>query len=96
MFERTAEQVDEEQSLLQELRKIEARKKDRERKTQDLQKLITAADGGVPVSVATSDISPAVQRGTPGDKKQQIRKKNTPMATPKTKLELLVRVHVSR
>ncbi|GIX84914.1 DNA methyltransferase 1-associated protein 1, partial [Caerostris extrusa] len=35
---------EEEQNLLNELRKIELRKKEREKKTQDLQKLITAAD----------------------------------------------------
>lgn len=34
----------EEEYLLQELRKIEARKKEREKRSQDLQKLITAAD----------------------------------------------------
>lgn len=44
LFERTPEQVEEEQTLLAELRKIEQRKKERDRKTQDLQKLITAAD----------------------------------------------------
>ncbi|GLH00476.1 hypothetical protein R5R35_006596 [Gryllus longicercus] len=44
LFERTPEQVEEEQTLLSELRKIEARKKEREKKQQDLQKLITAAD----------------------------------------------------
>lgn len=44
LFERTPEQVEEEQMLLTELRKIEQRKKERDRKTQDLQKLITAAD----------------------------------------------------
>lgn len=33
--------------LLNELRKIDARKKEREKKTQDLQKLITAADSQV-------------------------------------------------
>jgi hypothetical protein len=33
--------------LLTELKKIEARKRERERKTQDLQKLISRADGGV-------------------------------------------------
>lgn len=44
LFERTQEQVEEEQTLLTELRKIEQRKKERDRKTQDLQKLITAAD----------------------------------------------------
>lgn len=37
-------QVEEEQMLQNELRKIEARKKERDKKTQDLQKLITAAD----------------------------------------------------
>lgn len=44
LFERTSQQVREEQNLLNELRKIEARKKERERKTQDLQKLISQAD----------------------------------------------------
>lgn len=44
LFERTSQQVREEQMLLAELRKIEARKKERERKTQDLQKLISQAD----------------------------------------------------
>lgn len=36
--------VDEEQNLITELKKIEMRKKEREKKTLDLQKLITAAD----------------------------------------------------
>lgn len=44
LYERTPEQVEEEQNLISELRKIEARKKERDKKTQDLQKLITAAD----------------------------------------------------
>lgn len=44
LYNRTTEQVEEEQTLLEELRKIEQRKKEREKKTQDLQKLITAAD----------------------------------------------------
>lgn len=37
-------QVAEEEYLIQELRKIETRKREREKKAQDLQKLITAAD----------------------------------------------------
>lgn len=41
-------QIDEEQMLLTELKKIEARKRERERKTQDLQKLISRADSGNP------------------------------------------------
>ncbi|CAL4103368.1 unnamed protein product, partial [Meganyctiphanes norvegica] len=45
LWERTPKQVEEEHQLLAELRKIEARKKEREKKTQDLQKLIQAADG---------------------------------------------------
>ncbi|XP_071952376.1 DNA methyltransferase 1-associated protein 1-like [Antedon mediterranea] len=44
LFERTPEQVEEEEQLIQELKKIELRKKEREKKAQDLQKLITAAD----------------------------------------------------
>jgi len=44
LYNRTPEQIDEEQMLQNELRKIEARKKERDKKTQDLQKLITAAD----------------------------------------------------
>ncbi|CAG9764902.1 unnamed protein product [Ceutorhynchus assimilis] len=44
LFERTIEQIEEEQFLLGEMKKIEARKKERDRKTQDLQKLISQAD----------------------------------------------------
>nr|CAG4648677.1 EOG090X076S [Polyphemus pediculus] len=85
LFERTPDQVEEEANLQLELKKIEARKKDRERKTQDLQKLITAADNGSGVggTTETSNI-----RGTPPDKKQQTRKK-TPFNTPKAKLEIM-------
>ena len=39
--------MEEEQLLIQELKKIELRKKEREKKTQDLQKLITAADSNM-------------------------------------------------
>lgn len=37
-------QVEEEEYLVEELKKIEVRRKERERKAQDLQKLISAAD----------------------------------------------------
>ena len=40
-------QVEEEDKLIEELKKIELRKKEREKKTQDLQKLITAADSNI-------------------------------------------------
>lgn len=44
LYERTQKQIEEEQTLVTEYRRIEARKKERDKKTQDLQKLITAAD----------------------------------------------------
>ncbi|XP_073998570.1 DNA methyltransferase 1-associated protein 1-like isoform X2 [Rhodnius prolixus] len=44
LYNRTIEQVEEEQMLLSELRKIETRKKERDKKTLDLHKLINAAD----------------------------------------------------
>ncbi|KAJ8672346.1 hypothetical protein QAD02_003605, partial [Eretmocerus hayati] len=44
LYNRTVEEVDEELFLMAEMKKIEQRKKERDRKTQDLQKLITAAD----------------------------------------------------
>lgn len=47
LFNRTSEQVEEEEKLIEELKKIELRKKEREKKTQDLQKLITAADSNI-------------------------------------------------
>lgn len=47
LFDRTQEQIEEEEYLIQELKKIEQRKKEREKKTQDLQKLITAADNSM-------------------------------------------------
>ena len=42
MFNRTKEQVEEESYLIEELKKIEIRKKERERKQQDVNKLLTA------------------------------------------------------
>lgn len=47
LFNRTHEQCEEEEYLLNELKKIDLRKKEREKKAQDLQKLITAADSNV-------------------------------------------------
>lgn len=44
LYCRTPTQVDEELKLIADLKKIEQRKKEREKKTQDLQKLITATD----------------------------------------------------
>lgn len=44
LLDRTQKDIEEEHMLLNELKKIEARKKERDRKTQDLQKLISQAD----------------------------------------------------
>ncbi len=44
LFNRTKEQIDEEQYLLEELKKIEIRKRERERRSQDVNKLLTAVD----------------------------------------------------
>lgn len=43
LFNRTKEQVDEELYLIEELKKIEVRKKEREKKQQEVDKLLTAA-----------------------------------------------------
>ena len=59
--------MEEEQTLLNELRKIELRKKEREKKTQDLQKLITAAD---------SSQSETKRLEKKGPKKKVIQQKN--------------------
>jgi len=47
LFDRSQEMVEEEEFLMAELKKIELRKKEREKKQQDLQKLITAADSNI-------------------------------------------------
>ena len=44
LLARSREQVEEEEMLCAELKKIEMRKKEREKKQQDLQKLISAAE----------------------------------------------------
>lgn len=44
LFNRTQEQIEEEENLVSELKKIEQRKRERERKTQDLQKIMDAAE----------------------------------------------------
>lgn len=54
LFDRTQSQIEEETMLQQEMRKIEARKKEREKKTQDLQKLISQADQQSELAAATT------------------------------------------
>ncbi|MCP9263492.1 DNA methyltransferase 1-associated protein 1 [Dirofilaria immitis] len=52
-WNRTEQQIEEEEMLIAELKKIEVRKQERERKAQDLQKLITAGER-TPASPSTS------------------------------------------
>lgn len=68
LYNRTTDQVEEEQKLLEELRKIEMRKKEREKKTQDLQKLIIAADISNQKKLAESAVksAAAAARGSIG------------------------------
>lgn len=74
LYERTAEEVEEEEMLRSELKKIEARKREREKKTQDLQKLIAQADSSV--SAINKLTSGGALGGTPADKKSS-KKKST-------------------
>ena len=60
LFNRTKEQVEEEQYLLEELKKIEIRKRERERRSHDVNKLLTAVDLNINSS---SDMSIAQPRG---------------------------------
>ncbi|VDN93365.1 unnamed protein product [Brugia pahangi] len=55
-WNRTEQQIEEEEMLIAELKKIEVRKRERERKAQDLQKLITAGER-TPASPSTSTVS---------------------------------------
>lgn len=72
LYERTAEEVEEEEMLRSELKKIEARKREREKKTQDLQKLIAQADSSV--SAINKLTSGGTLGGTPADKKSSKKK----------------------
>jgi len=56
LFSRTPEQVEEEEMLVAELKKIEGRKKEREKKSQDINKLITASENK-PAAVASTDMA---------------------------------------
>jgi DNA methyltransferase 1-associated protein 1 len=72
LLARTKEQVEEEEMLCAELKKIEMRKKEREKKQQDLQKLISAAEQNTSES-----------RKTPSTKKYSMSsKKARSTATP--------------
>ncbi|CRL08733.1 CLUMA_CG021224, isoform A [Clunio marinus] len=81
LFERTQEQIEEETMLQNEMRKIEARKKEREKKTQDLQKLISQADQQSEQAAATA----------PQARKQEkkLNKKKIPVQQKMTKADVV-------
>ncbi|XP_077981141.1 DNA methyltransferase 1-associated protein 1-like [Glandiceps talaboti] len=70
LFNRTKDQVEEEQYLIQELKKIELRKKEREKKAQDLQKLITAAD--INTDVRRTERKTTKKKILPQQKKREV------------------------
>ncbi|PAV72831.1 hypothetical protein WR25_19002 [Diploscapter pachys] len=61
-WNRTKEQLEEEEMLMNELKRIETRKKEREKKAQDLQKLINMADAPVSPSLSGVAMSPALSK----------------------------------
>lgn len=64
LFNRTKEQVDEELYLIEELKKIEARKKEREKKQQEVDKLLTAVGDMETSSAGSSAVSGSLQNGS--------------------------------
>lgn len=73
LYNRTKEQIEEEENLHNELKKIEQKKRERERKTQDLQKMMDAAGRSVSEHKRSETSAPTVgrpsgsgMRGMPG------------------------------
>lgn len=83
LFDRTTKQIEEEQMLINELKKIEVRKKERDRKTQDLQKLISQAD-------QQGETAPATASARKHDKK--LNKKKTPNYIRPSRVDSVVNV----
>ncbi|KJH46624.1 Myb-like DNA-binding domain protein [Dictyocaulus viviparus] len=75
-WNRTKEQLEEEEMLLYELKRIEVRKREREKKAQDLQKLINMAEAPASPSVSGMCMSPAL-----GKKKSVFRQKGSSSMT---------------
>ena len=84
-YNRTPEQIEEEQKLLEEMRKIEMHKREREKKTQDLQKLITAADANEKVRKSETPVVGRPGRG-PGRKKLSLPRASAKGSDPGTPL----------
>lgn len=83
LYNRSNEQVEEEQRLLDELKKIELRKKEREKKQQDLQKLITATDTPIkkPDQIVKSSAGPGRPVGLGRGRKKMTNLIKTPNET---------------
>lgn len=62
LYNRTKEQIEEEENLINEMKKIEQKKRERERKTQDLQKIMDAAGRSLPENKRTEPNTPTVGR----------------------------------
>ena len=63
LLARSKEQVEEEETLCAELKKIEMRKKEREKKQQDLQKLISAAEQNTSETLVMEHTHMSAQQG---------------------------------
>lgn len=87
LWNRTKEEVEEEEQLMAEMKKIEARKKERERKAQDLQKLISNIDGQQATpSVSGLCMSPALGKRRAYSDKRAGHHQRTHPATPHSTL----------
>ncbi|CAI4230911.1 unnamed protein product [Auanema sp. JU1783] len=73
-WNRSKEEIEEEEELMKHMKNIEARKKERERKAQDLQKLINMTEAPCSPSLS-GGMSPAL-----GKKKSQFRQKTGPVS----------------
>lgn len=88
LLDRTQKDIEEEQMLLNELKKIEARKKERDRKTQDLQKLISQAD-------QQGESTPLPASSRKQDKKLNKKKITNPVRPSRVDFAVNVSIHTS-
>lgn len=81
LWDRTEEQIKEENELKEAIKRIEAKRKDRERKAHDLQRLISAAER-VSISPDSSTIGTPSQSGVGRPAKRLQKKIGTPSSIP--------------
>ncbi|XP_026461639.1 DNA methyltransferase 1-associated protein 1-like [Ctenocephalides felis] len=87
LFDRTEEQIKEEETLMNEMKKIEVRKKERDRKTQDLQKLISQADQQSENAVNNNASSSSNRKQDRKITKKRVQPPSRPSRTDPTVLE---------